>query len=380
MGMSKREFIVFAIGDPFKAATWSNVPYFLANTLEDAGHMVHRADLSPIRPLQVGYDMFIGVLRKLRITRTRHYFFRSSFNAWLTQRKIERTLREHPNALPIFTTFSFGRNRQRRPYIQFCDMTFERHLRYFEGRGPNAMESRTIAREKKHLAGAHLVVSLFPEQAEELQQELGDRVRYYGNVVNTEAVRPDAAKLLARDLEHPAILFIGGSKYKPGLMLLLEALERMNAGRPQPIELHVVGMARHEVLRPLASWATVHGYLDKSDPDDQREYRALLDHCALFVNPMPLWGSFSASCEAMHHYMPVIVDAYPEFTRTFGGAPAIGHLLRTAEQDELVAAIERLLNEKDHWRTCAVNAHNAVQPFTWTSYVQRLLADVGELD
>ncbi|MBK6777299.1 MAG: hypothetical protein IPG74_16160 [Flavobacteriales bacterium] len=82
----------------------------------------------------------------------------------------------------------------------------------------------------------------------------------------------------------------------------------------------------------------------------------------------------------MHHYMPVIVDAYPEFTRTFGGAPAIGHLLRTAEQDELVAAIERLLNEKDHWRTCAVNAHTAVQPFTWTSYVQRLLADVGELD
>ncbi|QQR85993.1 MAG: glycosyltransferase family 4 protein [Flavobacteriales bacterium] len=377
--MNAREFIVFAIGDPAKASTWSNVPYFLSKTLEEKGHVLHRADLAPNRPMQVAYDALIGALRKTGITRTRHYFFRSSFNAWLTQRRIERVLRAHPKALPIFTTFSFGRNRQRRPYVQFCDMTFERHLRYFEKRGPNAMEERTIARERKHIGGAALLVSLFPEQAEELKAQHGDRVRYYGNVVNTDIAAPDAQRLLHRDLSRPEVLFIGGSKYKPGLLKLLDVLETMNASRALPIQLHAVGIPRHELLRAIPSWATVHGYLDKSDPEDAARYTGLLERCCLFINPMPLWGSFSASCEAMHMHMPVIVSAYPEFTSTFGKEPGVGILLRTEEDAELSGAINNLLENPAEWRASARAAHETVNPFTWTNYVDRLLNDIGLL-
>lgn len=377
--MTPREFIVFAIGDPAKASTWSNVPYFLSKTLEEKGHVVHRADLAPNRPLQLAYDAIIGALRRTGITRTRHYFFRSSFNAWLTQRRIERVLRAHPKALPIFTTFSFGRNRQRRPYVQFCDMTFERHLRYFEKRGPNAMEQRTIARERKQIAGAALLVSLFPEQAEELKAEHGERVRYYGNVVNTDIAAPDTQRLLHRDLSRPEVLFIGGSKYKPGLLKLLSVLEDINAARSVPIELHAVGIPRHELLRPIPSWTKVHGYLDKSDPEDAARYTALLERCCLFINPMPLWGSFSASCEAMHMHMPVIVSAYPEFTSTFGHDPGAGVLLRTEDDRELAKAINRLLSDPVEWQSCAKAAHHAVQPFTWGNYVERMLADIREL-
>lgn len=376
METNVREFIVFAIGDPAKASTWSNVPFFLSKTLEEKGHLVHRADLAPNRPLQVAYDTLIGALRKTGITRTRHYFFRSSLNAWLTQHRIERVLRSHPRALPIFTTFSFGRNRQRRPYVQLCDMTFERHLRYFEQRGPNSMEQRTIARERKHIGGATLLISLFPDQARELRSQHGERVRYYGNVVNTEIASPDAERLLQRDLTRPEVLFIGGSKYKPGLLKLLDVLEEMNASRAVPIELHAVGIPRHELLRAIPSWATVHGYLDKSDPEDAARYTALLERCCLFVNPMPLWGSFSASCEAMHTYMPVIVSAYPEFTSTFGQEPGVGILLRTEDDVELSRAINDLLDNPAQWHACATAAHEAVKPFTWANYVDRLLADV----
>lgn len=378
--MTPREFIVFAIGDPAKASTWSNVPYFLSRTLEEKGHVVHRADLAPNRPLQVAYDLLIGTLRKTGITRTRHYFFRSSFNAWLTQRRIERVLRARPGALPIFTTFSFGRNRQRRPYVQFCDMTFERHLRYFEKRGPNAMEQRTIARERKHISGASLLISLFPEQAEELKAEHGDRVRYYGNVVNSDIAAQDSHRLLHRDLARPEVLFIGGSKYKPGLLKLLDVLESMNASRAVPIELHAVGIPRHELLRAIPSWTTVHGYLDKSDPEDAARYTALLERCCLFINPMPLWGSFSASCEAMHMHMPVIVSAYPEFTSTFGNDPGVGVLLRSEEDAELSDAINQLLGEPAKWQACAKSAHEAVEAFTWGNYVERMLTDIRELD
>lgn len=374
--MTPREFIVFAIGDPAKASTWSNVPYFLSKTLEEKGHVVHRADLAPNRPLQVAYDALIGALRKTGITRTRHYFFRSSFNAWLTQRRIERVLSAHPGALPIFTTFSFGRNRQRRPYVQLCDMTFERHLRYFEGRGPNAMEQRTIARERKQVGGASLLISLFPEQAEELRTQHGDRVRYYGNVVNTDIAAPDAPRLLQRDLSRPEVLFIGGSKYKPGLLKLLDVLETMNASRAVPIQLHAVGIPRHELLRAIPAWATVHGYLDKSDPEDAARYATLLERCCLFINPMPLWGSFSASCEAMHMYMPVIVSAYTEFTSTFGTEPGVGVLLRTEDDAELSTAINNLLESPTVWQARSRAAHEAVEPFTWASYVERMLTDL----
>lgn len=372
-------FTVFTLGDARQIATWSNVPYFFTRALERYGFRVERVNIGQYKLLQAGYDMLFNVLRALRLTRTRHNYFRSRLNHWLTTRTMERAMRRHPDNHNLFMTFSFGANRHKRPYTLFCDMTFEKHLAYFEGRAPDRLEVRSVLREEENLQQAQLVVSLFPELADELREEYGDKVKYYGNVVNIEAPEVDEQALLRKGEGAIELVFIGKEHYKKGLLLLLEAMPLINAGRSAPVTLHVIGLNRMHVRGSVPPNVTFHGYLDKGRADQRALYYAILKRAYLFVNPNVKWGAFSASLEAMFLYTPVVLFPYAEFTRTFGNDGEVGHFLHNEDPAELARAIGGLIDDRALWRRKAEHAHAVVKDFTWDNYVGRYLADLGLL-
>lgn len=370
-------FTVFTPGDARKLSTWSNVPYLFTRALERYSYQVVHVDIGQEKPLRAVYDLAIVALRALRLTRSSHTYFRSRLHRWITERRIARALQRHPHNENLFITFSFSSVRSGKPCSLFCDMTHAKSIGYFNDRAPDRTELRTIHHEEENLRHAKLVVSLFPELAGELGAEYGDKVRYYGNVVNIEATEAEERRALHKGEGPIELVFIGKPHYRQGLRLLLEALRLLNEGRREPVTLHVIGHTRLQVIGPVPPNVVFHGYLDKGVPDELRRYYEVLGRAHLFVNPTPKWGAFSASLEAMYLRTPVVVFPYPEFTRTFGEDEEVGHFLCSEDPEAIAAAIRDLIEGRDTWRRKAEHAHAAVKDFTWDNYVARFLTDLG---
>lgn len=370
-------FTVFTPGDARKLSTWSNVPYLFTRALERYGYQVVHVDIGQDKPLRAVYDLAIVVLRALRLTRNSHNYFRSRLHRWITERRIARALQRHPHNENLFITFSFSGHRFNKPYALFCDMTYAKSIGYFNDRAPDRTELRTIRHEEENLRHAKLVISLFPELAEELRAEHGDRVKYYGNVVNIEEPEVDTRQLLRKGEDGIELVFIGKAHYRQGLKLLLEAMPLLNEGRARPVTLHVIGHTRLQMMGPVPEHVEFHGYLDKGDPVERQRYYDILRRAYLFVNPNVKWGAFSASLEAMFLYTPVVLFPYPEFTRTFGDDGEVGHFLRNEDPAELADAIRGLIDDRGSWLRKAAHAHEVVKDFTWDRYVARYLADLG---
>ncbi|HEY0978416.1 MAG TPA: glycosyltransferase family 4 protein [Flavobacteriales bacterium] len=372
------DLTVFTLGDSRKVSTWSNVPYFFTRTLERQGHRVQRVDIGPNRLIKLAYDLVWKGWCALSGSGSKHEYFRSRLNQRLTERRIDRALERFPRNHNIFITFSFGAYRQQRPYSLFCDMTFEKHIHYFEDRRVDALEAWTVQQEQRNLEGAQHIVSLFPELARELVGTYGDRVKYYGNVVNMEPGEVDPQRLIAEKAGSREIVFIGSSKYVKGLEALAAGVNEWNARGRAPITIHVIGMQRNE-LRSAPPNMVFHGYLDKAVEAQRVKYYDILRRASAFINPTPKWGSFSASCEAMYLCTPVVLFPYAEFVETFGAEGTTGEFLRDGSPADVADALERLLHDGQRWRTKALAAHKAVEHFTWDRYVRSFVEDIRAL-
>lgn len=373
-----KQITILSIGDPSKVSTWSNVPYFLGKSLEKLGCEVHYVDIGPKKWISVPYDLVIGLMRKLG-WRSEYNFFRSTLNERSTKNKIARALERFPDSLPIFTTFSFGANGSKKPYVLFCDRTFESYVNYFNDREPTRFERRIVKSEVLNMKNAHLIISLFPEMAESLSTKYGEKVKYYGNVVNLPAGPEMSDGLLEKKWRSKQLLFIGKKHYKEGLMRLLDALKLLNIGLEQPFHLHVIGLSEKHISGKSIENVTFHGYLNKSNDDEYEQYIQLLENAFLFINPNPRWASFSASCEAMSYSTPLIINAYPEFTSTFGNDQKQCWFLESERQEDLVHLIRQIADDREVWESKARGAFISASPLSWRSYATKVLRDVIEL-
>lgn len=374
----KHDFIVFAIGSPHRAKTWSNVPFFFTRTLEQQGYRVMMVNIAPPRLIQLLFDVPWRNVCRLVGYKTRFSFLRSALNRWFTKLKIKRTLALNPEGHCVFMTYSFGAGKGR-PYTLFCDQTFEQLITYFDERKPNRLEVPAINEERQNLLGAELVIALFPESAKALADEYGGKVKYYGNVINLEQVKVDPAELLARKRNSNEVLFIGNRKYMEGLQVLAEAVKLLNRGTGPQVTVHVVGMERKDLPKAPANMR-FHGYLDKDVPSQKSMYIDLLERCRLFINPTPKWASFSASCEALYYYTPVMIVPYNEFTRTFGDVNGVGYALASSNPRKVAEAIGSMFADEETWMAKAMAGHQATGKMSWDRYVRHFLDDLAEVE
>lgn len=383
-----REVVVFSHGDSEKLSTWSNVPYFFTQTLEKKGVRVRRVDINPYSPVERFYDGTIWrVINKLLPKGFFTTYLHTGMNHWLARRRIRRSVMLYPGADAfIFLSFSHsiprswrkwldGR-RSRIPVVLFCDWTIDYYFRYFLGRKAYWIELPPIRRQDRLLEDADLVISLFPGVAAYMREHYQNRsIRYLGNVVNSE-LTAEREEVIGRKKVSGDLLFIGGRKYRNGALCLVTAFGELRKTMPE-LRCHIIGMEA-EHLGKLPEGVICYGYLDKARDDQRQLYYTLMEGAKVVVNTTEKWGAFSSTIEAMYFYTPVITSAYQEFVETFGEEIDFGYYCNPGDPDDLSRSLSRIFNDKEYTQLC-LKAHDAVLPFGWEQYMDRLLESIRAL-
>jgi len=367
-----KEVIVFTVGDATKISTWSNVPYFFTTTLEKQGVKVIRVNLQESKNLKLLHFFCFAWMVKFFFKKSAYTYYRSALNNWDTNRKIKKAVAANPNAdLHVFLTFSFSSKPfTNKPVLLFGDWTYDHQLNYFAARKPYGFEQRSVNRENTCIENADAVVVLFPKVAAYMQAKYKNKnIHYLGNVINSNAeeVKDNVTN------RNNSVVFIGAAKYMDGLLTLIKAIEKLNNAGIK-IDLQVIGIAANEVGEKHA-FVKYHGYLDKGDTAQRKKYYEILNGAKVFVNTNQKWASFSASIEAMYHYVPIIVPPYPEFVETFGEQINFGKYCK--QDDDLSKLILDVLSASDYTTLCS-NAHEAVKEFTWDKYIGKVLGLLKE--
>ena len=374
-----RELTVFSHGDSTLLSTWSNVPYFFTKTIESKGIRVNRVNINPPYAVEELYDRTVWrVLNKLL---PRGYFTKyihTALNYWHIQRRIRKAVKQYPSS-DAFIFLSFSHSTQGMsnvPVVLFCDWTVDYYFRYFLNREPRWFERRPVRRQDALIEGADLVISLFPGVTDYLRTYYKNRnIVYLGNVVNSE-LSVSAEEVIGKKRVSKELLFIGNRKYVEGANCLIRAYKLLKEADPS-MRCHIIGMEA-KYLEEAPEGVTCYGYLDKSKDEERVLYYSLLQNARVIINTTPKWGAFSSTIEAMHFFNPVITSPYKEFTQTFGEEIPFGYYCEAGSVEALHGALESIFRDPGYERMC-MEAHEAVKPFTWDSYMARVLEGVENI-
>ena len=368
-----KEAIFFTYGDSSRTSTWSNVPYFFSKGLESKGVRLWRVDISPNSVIASIYNRTIWRLFSLFYPGNFYSFERTKLARLRVKRLINKAVKKHRDAdMCIFLTYDYCAKEFGMPSLVLSDWTAKILVERQE-RIPYWFERRYLQYEEKIIRAADYVISLFPDCAERMKLDYPEAHIYSfnTNVVNSLYDDPLCENDIVKKKEkRKKILFIGGSKYKQSLMLLISAFQRLK-DKDEELELHVVGMTEKEVGRWFEG-IIYHGYLRKDINDEKARYYHLLMTASVIVNVSPMWGGYSSIIEAMFFYTPVIVSPFREFVSEFGNDISFGIYLHEYTVDCLEQTLKDLLLSEDYRQMCH-SAHNVVQDYTWPSYVDSVI-------
>jgi glycosyltransferase involved in cell wall biosynthesis len=371
------EVTVYTNQDSRLVSSWSNVPYFFTETLISKGIKVNRVDLSPPAFLNQLFNKTIPMIIRLIYRHNSFTYFRTSLHFRIVRARIRKAIREFDRSQAhIFLTFSFS------PVgltdvlsVQFCDWTYDYYIRHFENRKPNPLERQGIKREDSQIEGSSLVITLFPSVAQYMRNTYQNKnILYLGNVVNSLYEIPGSDILEDRPKSND-LLFVGGRKYIDGARTLIQAYGVLKNEFPD-LKLSIIGMAAED-FGPLPDGITCYGYLDKGKEREKELYYSLFQKAKVFINTTPKWGAFSAAVEAMYYYIPVIVAPFSEFVETFGTDIAFGCYCEENSASLLCSCIRKVLNHHSY-SSLRYQAHAAVEDFTWSAYIDKVLKIIQE--
>lgn len=373
-----KEVNVFTNGDSSQISTWSNVPFFLTETLAKKGIKVNRIDISSSRKLEkIFYTVVYRFLTKIN-KKTSYTYLRSLLHFLDTRNKISAAIKKYPYSdADIFVTFSFSSiGLTNKPIIQFCDWTYSYDLEHFSNIAPDVFERQAVKREDSQILGADLIFPLFPSITEYMKNRYtGKNIFYLGNVINS-LYKVSADEISVKN-DSNNLLFVGSKKYIAGANALIEAFESLKPIYPK-LTLDIIGIKASD-FDALPVDVICHGYLDKGNDKEREIYYSIFRNARIFINTTPKWSAFSASIEAMYFYTPVIVTPYEEFIKTFGKCIDFGYY---CEENNAVLIKSKILNILQHesYKQLCINANNAVKDFTWEAYVDKMVEKIEEID
>lgn len=383
-GATIQKVILSADGDSRSIDFWSNIPFLLATELERRGIEVVRLNLVQPGWIKRLWRYSLGPRHKLRHWRTSIDFYRSLSNYWLTTRRLDLAVRRHaaPGTVLINCSISSAPTRCDMPVVLLSDWSYHHYITSRLGREPEHSERSTIRRDTAAMARASLVVLLFPESAARLQRQIPQgRFRFLGHVINAHPLAPPPPSNPPAALPHRPLrlLFIGRRRYREGLERLIAALQLVPAD--PPLRLDVIGIGAEDVAPyPASAHAiSLHGYLSKADPAERQRYYALLNQADLIINASEVWGGVSATVEAMHRFTAVLTPPYAEFTALFCDSIPFGAYLAELSPQALAGAITALVASAETLTAQQQAAHAAMASFTWSAFVDRLLAEIAEI-
>ncbi len=200
-----------------------------------------------------------------------------------------------------------------------------------------------------------------------------DRVVNVGCGINLEAI-PEPPR--DKRYDNREVLFIGVDFPRKGGWELLKAFRGVTRKFPGA-RLHVVGPRELTVPPELQTGVVFHGFLNKSNPDDQAKLAHLFARCCLFVMPS-LYEPFGiAPLEAMVHQIPAVVTnrwALKEMV-TPGET---GDLVECSNVPDLLGKLVELLSDPAVLqRMGEAGRRTVLERYTWDKVVERILAEVA---
>lgn len=377
-----RNITVLSQGDASSSKTWSNIPYFLVETLRQKGVKVNVVNVDVNGFGRVFFDgFFCPVLRHTFLPDTTFSYDRTSFFQNKAKKIISSAVSSNPDTdVFISTSFSFLPDKiQGKPSVLLCDWTYEYLISHFKNRKPDFLEKVGIRLQDEVIKRADKVISLFPDVADYMSSYYGaGKVKYLGNVINSLLFELDNAKLQSR-LQNPHLVFVGLPKYLEGLKSLIYAMDSLHEMHPE-IQLDIIGMQEGNVPFTCPQYIHFHGYLEKSDTADFNRYDSILKNAVAFINTTPNWAGFSSALEAMYYGLPIYTSRYKSFEETFGSKPDFGDYCENNTPEEIVSFVERILKmSPDSYLDMCLSSRKKAEPFTWSAYVDNLLSELDKL-
>jgi len=402
--MNKIKTVILAANGPVSSTkTWSNVPACLLQAFRANGIKVITVDVSPLRILKLFYLIYC-LAAKRHLPKTSYDYFRSRHHQLYVRFRLRLATLFLTADIPlILLSYSFLIQFNKRRVVLLSDWTYEHYIKNHLGRDPDYAEASAIQREKASLANADLVISIFPSIAERMKIQIPDTlVKYIGHGVNNispysiteshaypqsfssiHAIKKETQAQCRKD--SPTFLFVGGSRYRLGLKLLLEALALIQQNTTLNCKLDVIGFDP-KALRELSTipchGITAHGYLDKGDKRQYSLYQKIFSSASIFVNVSPGWVGFSSTLEALSAGIPVIVSPNDELRLLFS-APC--PYLSFCEYDTSFRGIMRLsetmlsLLKNPNYERISQLASISVVNFSWNKVAGRLIHQIEQL-
>lgn len=376
-----REINVFVPGDSSLLTTWSNIPYLLTINLEQQGYIVNRLNIEPDHFFQKFWNKVVfRILAKVFrnsiywYDRTLFCYVETFIRIWFLNRKFKDA------DLNLFVTYSFYNPFSVKPNVLLSDWDYETMIKEKRQRNPYFFERWTIARQKKTIQKADLVISLFSNAAEEMRARYNkSNIVFLGrNVINVFFDKIiDEKEILERKQVSNKLLFIGSMKYYEGAKLLIDAYTMLKPLYPL-LELVIIGIEK-KYLHELPEGVTCYGYLDKGNKKENELYYQELINARVIINSTPVWAGYSSTIEAMFFYTPVIVSPYSDFVNEFGQELNFGLYCPDFDTNSLKQTIGKLL-QQDNYQLLCKNARDKVKDYTWENYVTKLMTEINNLN
>lgn len=376
------EVIVCTDGDSSDVNTWSNVPYFFCKALENKGVIVHRINIEATGILLIICK--IGAKLK-RIFRDKSCYGVKDFKWYrkIVQHKLKIAEKEYANSEYIITLDY----RTVIPKVNgiktvvFGDWTTAYFIHNHLGRTPNKIERKTLQSEKEAIESADYAITLFPKAYEYMKRiYCNANLHYIGNVINSSLFVDDIDEYYQKHLKGNAVLFIGRKNYIAGAVNLIKTVNKYNREHDDKISVNVVGLEDKDFDGSIDMHnVRCHGFLKKNNSEQKTEYYELIKNSKIIVNTTEKWSGASSIIEAMYFGCPVIVSPFEDFVATFGEKLNFGFYCQHNTVEDLYKLIEAVftLSSEDFITMCKA-AHKAVEPFTWTLYIERLIALLEE--
>lgn len=372
-----KEVILFGYGDSNKASTWSNVPYLFAKTLEEKGITVRRVNLETFLFLKKVLDHTLLRLVKMKYPGGGFSFGRSKLWLYVEEHKIKKAVKKYATAdLCIFTNYEHFNRYSKIPTLLFSDWTYRILVEEKQKRQPYFFEKAFYEHQEYVINHAQYVICLFSNYAEIMKRHYPSaNIHFLGdNVINSLYDGPMTPETILPQKNRHQVLFIGKKYYKEGLLLLINAFRELRKVIADA-ELHVIGMNSQQI-GINADFVHFHGYLRKDNAVEKNEYYTLLKTSAVIVNITPQWGGYSSVIEAMYFYTPVLVTPFDSFVEEFGSELPFGSYVEDNNQKAVASQLIDILDSPDYAKLCLA-AHQRVKGYTWSSYIDRLLALVS---
>lgn len=369
-----------AIGwDPLDRRTWSGVSHQFFSRVQNQGRL-HRA-FGVEAPALGRWLLMLKNIHPRRKTWRKLFYTDTRYRDALT-REVRRALRPEDLNHDLVQIGAMFNGRQatdgKTRCFTYMDSNVAESMR--SPYAPTGIPSRRIdevmAYEREVYHGMTRIFTGGRYLRDSLINDFGvppERISVLGLGMTFEQLpRPDSGKRYDTN----EILFLGAGFDRKGGWHLLRAFRHVRERIPSAV-LHIVGPARLNIPRGLASGVVVHGHLRKHVPEEWALLEPLFRRCSLFTLPS-LYEPFGmAPLEAMAFSIPCVVSniqALKEIVQ-----PGItGELVEPGDEEDLAAKLAALLQSPDLLAHMGGNARLSVVPtFTWDCIVASFFNELG---